>query len=422
MHLKFSWASNCPIPNLKRTLVLICGLVSFIMGPSLRADDLDEIRAELKKSREVIESLLGRIETLEANSAASSDASMISQATERIDYLEENVFEIQDRIGNKPPVQVFDGQSLLLGGFLTTQFTTIVGEDNTTSSFNATQFELLIRSDITKEISFFAAQGFLWEADEDFLSDPNKPHFKPHVLRTPLILGSVNYRHNDHLQIEAGRFITPHGIINIEHFPPTLLDLRQPQFLRPFSGQTIFPNFLTGARVHGSRFSENGDGRLSYSLYTGAHVTGPVKEANALHSGLRLEYDFSSHGITIGTNYAHGSRSNAGDYDLVGVDLLYNKGPVLWKTEVFSSFEKAGADDRFAFYTQPSYRINDKWIGFYRFDYLDNGVLPGSITKEHVFGVNFLPISIVRLRGEAIFRDTKEADTLLFQLSSTVSF
>ncbi|MGR3220673.1 MAG: hypothetical protein ACUZ8H_12790, partial [Candidatus Anammoxibacter sp.] len=133
------------------------------------------------------------------------------------------------------------------------------------------------------------------------------------------------------------------------------------------------------------------------------------------------------------------------DYNTVGLDLLYDKGRILWKNEVYVSLENE-APDRVTFYTQPSFRITDKWIGYYRYDYLDPGQgLP--VSTEHLVGLNYLPNPLVRIRAEYFFKHINDftdstglfgsrsdltglitptrvssEDIGVFQLSATISF
>ena len=80
-------------------------------------------------------------------------------------------------------------------------------------------------------------------------------------------------------------FITPAGIIHIEHFPAILLDPEQPQFLRHFSGQTIFANFTNGIHFHGSTFTgPRGKNILSYNVWGG----GFAGNSNAFSLGFKL--------------------------------------------------------------------------------------------------------------------------------------
>lgn len=349
--------------------------------------------------------------------------------------IEERVFNVEEKVGDRALVKAFDAVELDLGGFLTQAFSVVHGENNTEYSPNFTQLELLFRANVADKWSLFSAIGFLREADID-VSDAESPFFRAGANRTPLIISWMNYRHSDALQLRAGRFVAPHGIINIEHFPPSLLDTNQPQFLRPFPGSTIFPNFMNGIQAHGRVFvGQNKSNFIEYSAYGAFHDPAPDK----VLTGARVAYGHKDSGVTFGLNYAHGSRESgaspagsftavpvrssvANRYDTVGGDILIDKGRFLWKTEGFYSFEN-DEEDRWTFYTQPSVRLHDQWVAFYRYDLLDPGQgLDRS--SEHVFGLNYLPFPIVRLRGAVFLRDFDNGrdNVLLSQLSATISF
>lgn len=408
----------------------------------LRVDAADpsepDLRRQLEENRTLIQQLQERMQSMEQalQKAEQTARTTVAQA-KRLDETEEQILALDERIGSRPVARVFDGKSLDIGGFLTQQFTFAHGKDKSASAFNATQFELLMRAQITDQVSVFSALGFLWESDLNILGpvpvNPREATFAPFAARTMAILASANYRHTDALQFEAGRFVTPHGIINIEHFPPTLLDVNQPQFLRPFGGQTIFPNFLNGARVHGKVFQAGG--QFDYSVYAGVSSTSSADRPNAENFGGRLAYRHEKSGVTLGVNYAHGQRPAAGAtpvsfahpghaYDLFGADLLLDKGRWLWKNEIFATREQGGVPDRLGFYTQPAFRFTDKFIGFYRFDYLDAGFDPFGRTIEHALGVNYLLTPFVRLRAVGITKDYKRPSTTseIIQFSTTVSF
>jgi len=419
-----------------------CWPAAFTAAAS-EAEALEALRAELAASQETarelqasMADLAARIDRLESRrpAAASESAEAEVEALgERVAYVEEGLFDVQDAVGggDRPLLKGFDAKGLSIGGFLTQQMTAVFGEDGDAFSFNATQLELLIRADVTDRISLFAAPGFLWETGpEAGVADPNSPdpRFGPHESKTPLILGDVTVTLSDALALQAGRMVTPHGIINIEHFPPVLLDPRQPMFLRPFAGETLFPNFVSGLQAKGSL--AKGDAlRLSYNLYAGSRTTGPgpSKSSEAVNAGGRLQVANSELGLTFGANLARGERADLDHYALYGFDLLYDKGLWLWKTEWFRSDEAGGAANREAFYTQPAFRLSDQWTAFYRFDYLDDGDRlwprdnPGSVT-EHTFGVNYQPVPITRFRLSATRREADPADSTTAQFSTTVSF
>lgn len=348
------------------------------------------------------------------------------ELAERLTDIEDVVLDVDERVGSRAVVNAFDATKLDIGGFLLETLTHVDGEDGSATSFNRQVFELLIKAELSDQFSFFVAQAFTREATPTFV-DPEGRRNPDFNLGTgaPTPIAWANYRASDAFNIRVGRWVTPHGIINIDHFPAILLDTEQPQFLRPFGGQTIFANFQTGIQLHGKKFVGNSGSRLDYAFYVG-NFGGNADNFNV---GGRVAYTFSDTGLTFGVNGAFGRRADDLDseYTLLGLDLLYDKGPILWKTELHVTDEDLG-EDRKAFYTQPAWRFKDDWFAFYRYDFLDDGQARGDRT-EHVFGLTFNPIPQVRIRGTATFRHfdarggfLREANARLYQLSTTYSF
>jgi len=360
--------------------------------------------------------------------------SEVETTKQRVKRLESIAQRVDEQVGSAAVVNAFDAVELNLGGFLDLAATHVNGEDESVTSFNRQVAELLISADIAEDWRIFWAQSFLRKSGPNFTQNPStadtaSPDFDNlDGAETDTVLAWVNYQHSDAVQVQAGRFVTPHGIINQQHFPASLLDATQPQFLRPFSQQTIFPNFTNGIQLHGSTFLGSGldADQLSYNLYTGS-FTGNSNEFNV---GGRAAYNVGSLGLTVGANIAYGDRTDErnADYVVVGGDIEYDAGPIIWKNEIFATDEDVG-DDRLAAYTQPGYRLSDRWTAFYRFDYLDRGSDPETLAArlesiEHSLGLNFQPHSNVRLRG--IVRNTNfdesDDDAQTVELSATLSF
>lgn len=420
---------------LMATTALISVPVSAQSGSN--EDKVAELSSRLDQAMALIQQLSEEIKSLKAKNSASSVSAdvetievvqqQMTAMTERIDEIEGVVVDVEDRIGSRAVANVFDAERLDIGGFLLNTFTHVNGEDGSATSFNRQVFELLINGKLSDDFTFFVAQAFTREASPVF-TDPGQRRSPDFNLGTgsPTPIAWANYRASDAFNVRIGRWVTPHGIINIEHFPAILLDTEQPQFLRPFSGQTIFANFQTGVQLHGRQFlGHNSENTLDYAFYLG-NFGGNQDNFNA---GGRVGYTFGQAGLSFGLNGAIGRRTEIGDseYRLFGADLLYDKGPILWKTEFFKTDEDLGGD-RLAFYTQPAWRVNDKFTAFYRYDYLDDGTIFGD-RREHVLGLAFNPISNIRIRGTATFRhfdsgigNFGEADAQLYQISSTYSF
>ncbi len=444
---------------LSLVLLQVFGMMSFGQA----ADDtigLTDITQHLQKIQHQIDETLERVNRLELkehsslhHSAESIDEKM-QNLFDRVEAQEDLLQDIDQKVGSRSLVRAFDATQFDFGGFLHSTFTHINGEKGSATSFDRLTFELLFKVQFNERFSAFFAQAFIRESNTRFTdtfqrTSPGFAFSGSGGMKTPLVIAWANYRQSDALNIQIGRYITPFGIINIEHFPAILLDPEQPQFLRPFSGDTIFPNFITGAQIHGQLFFA--DDSLQYNIYTGV-FTGSTPEQ--FYTGIRGAYTFSQLGSTLGINVGTGKRSltttapemitpsRNSTFYMYGIDLLIDNGPILWKNEIFFTDEDSrSGGNRMAYYTQPAYRINDQWIAFYRYDFLNDGSLqiaptsggprlqtPGNST-EHVFGMNFLPVPNVRLRASFTLKEyssgrlgAQNAQAQIFQLSGTFSF
>ena len=77
---------------------------------------------------------------------------------------------------------------------------------------------------------------------------------------------------------------------------------------------------------------------------------------------------------------------------------------------------------------QPAWHVNDKWTLFYRYDSFEPGTLDSTNDPdrtEHVLGINYDPLTSVRLRlsGAIADFDSPANETIeMIQASVTVSF
>ncbi|WP_150001774.1 hypothetical protein [Iodidimonas gelatinilytica] len=231
-------------------------------------------------------------------------AASVEEANTRIDDVEDIAFDIDERVGSRALVRAFDAKSFDLGGFIHTAATFVDGQENDEFAVNRLFFGLLASAQLSDKWSLFVGQAFMRDSDVNYGDPGNRldPNFSI-VNKTPLMLAYATYEHSDALTVDVGRFLTPHGIINIEHFPAILLDPEQPQFLRPFSGQTIFSNFINGAKVSGQVYKPNGiNGTLGYSVYAGTYT----ENSDSVNYGGRAFWSFGDTGVTIGANLGGG--------------------------------------------------------------------------------------------------------------------
>lgn len=415
-------------------LALILAAPSLAIADAASDAKMQQMQEKLAEAMAAIQALSQTVASLQQeitarktqSAAATSNVDMVAELDERVEELEDTVDTIDSRVGSRAVANAFDATKLDIGGFVDIATTLAIGEDKTEAAFNREVFELLLKAKLGKRWDLFAAQAFVRNAPLQF-SDPNgrrSPFFANNnsPVVTDTVIAWAQYSKNDMFNVQFGRFITPHGIINIEHFPANLLDPEQPQFLRPFPGQTIFANFSDGVNVHGSKYV--GNNKFSYNAYAAAWAG----NSSNLNIGGRLAYSFEDAGLTFGLNGTYGDRSSSrpASFSVLGADVLYQKGHWIWKNEIFVTDEER-APGKLAFYTMPAYKLNDKWTAFYRFDYLDTGA-PGGESIENALGLTFRPIFNAHLRG--IYRWRKatrdagipSADTHVFQLSTTFNF
>jgi len=354
----------------------------------------------------------------------------LSALEPRVDELETLAIETNEAIGDRAIPQVFDAISLDIGGFLHTQTSIVRGEDNTSFAPNNQILELLVHADLSEKWDLFFAQAFVRNAalvftDEEGIRNPEFQNNNSPIA-TGTVLAWSQYKHSDAFNVQVGRYITPIGIINREHFPALLLDTVQPLFLQPFPGQSLFANFNNGFNIYGSKFvGKERQNKLEYFAFAGAFSG----NATSLNGGGRLQYTFAKNKITLGSSLYSGDRDRLIDNDrflVSGLDLRIDSGPLLFKAEAYFSNENLNSD-KIAFYAQPAWRLQPNLIAFYRFDYFDNGsaAIP---RNEHVLGLVYNPIDLVRLR--AIYRRGSFSDELgintantdKFQFQSTISF
>lgn len=426
---KISFNNGCSARNKALPLVAM-GVFVGISAPSFadNGNDGNKPPPELKALQRQLQQMQQQINELKTKQGNRNDETL----GPRVDSVEESVVSLEDRVGDRAVIHAFEGIKVDIGGFFHSAYTHIDADDGSAESFDRQNFELLIATQISEDWSGFFAGGFLRQSGDPFGASTGGSRTNPKfnsVGENPLIIGWTNYRYNDAFNVRIGRMITPHGVINIEHFPAALLDPEQPQLLRPFSGDTLFPNFSTGIQVHGSSFINGGViNALDYAVYDSSAATNSEAHNGGTRIGLRLLDDHAK----IGLNYSSGERDDQlTRYDLWGADLRFDFGRFLLDSEVFETHGDIEGH-RLGAYVQPAWQLSSQWIAFYRYDYLDTGESVGT-TIENVVGLNYLPRPNVRLRTIYTHREydagfvggietLPEADVDIVQISGTFSF
>ncbi len=257
---------------------------------------------------------------------------------ERLDFLENEVLTMQEKVGSRSLLHAFDALELDIGGFATQSFAVLDSEKRQEGAFDLGQFELTIKAELDEQWSSFTLLEFRREAkiDESSIDDLR---FKPIRNAADLELMYVSYRHDDLLEFRTGRMVTPHGIINVDHFHPVLLHVPYPMFMRQGRAPSLFERFYVGAELRGTLPLDSlGEFRAGYVAYLGSVKAEPGRYA----FGARMRVHHEDSGTELGLNFARGRHkegSGRGSFTLEGVDLEVDQGWLLIQTEAYLSDE-----------------------------------------------------------------------------------
>ncbi len=330
--------------------------------------------------------------------------------------LDDRIYNIEKIIGEKSPLFPMDADRFRLGGFLTSTYAYLRNDSLSEQSFTSNRFELLLGVDVSQNLEFFTAFGIISQSvledansSERTYQGDNADNRRQNPV--PLIISHGTYKWSEQANIKFGRFVAPIGIINVEHFPPGLFLETAPQFLRPIPGGVFWGHFLNGVDLFGS-FDVGGptmDYHINYSSFSFINGPAPTR-GNPSHMiyGGRLRFSFLDDEVAIGTSFQGGQRDPLGDgnrddfnYENYGADLYVNAGAFNLKLEYVWSIEEGNDTNKKGLIVQPSLELSDQIRLVYRYDSYDKtDKTEDDAITEHIFGINYLPDPLLRLRVE----------------------
>jgi len=202
------------------------------------------------------------------------------------------------------------------------------------------------------------------------------------------------YVHSDLLTLRGGLILTP-GYWNVNHYPNVVLSTERPLMVRK-----VFREAFVGIMGYGTKYWD--EFGLTYYGYVGNgqsvfFTKHDDNEGKAV--GGKVTFHVPTGGtldqLDIGASFYQESPSNQDRVFAWGFDAQIHKGP--W--EVLAEFGTREAhQDRTGFYLQPSYRFNQKWAAFYRYDLFE--VASVGETQKHTAGMNYRPIPEISLKLE----------------------
>lgn len=325
----------------------------------------------------------------------------------KIKQLEDDVFELKVQQSGKKAVRVFDALNLSLGGQVTSTFTTIFGNDTSTQSiFDGTKFRILFSADISDRLNLFLNPDFVLSADY-FNAHRGSREYRKISLTQRLMIARLTYEESSNFNFLLGRYITPFGLLNMEHWDALFLSDIEPIFMRHMHHDHIFPRHLIGGQIFGKFPSESK--RFEYFLYTGTYDDVP----SDIMGGGKLIWNVKENALSIGISNFLGRGEDA-FYDAVGTEVDFQYKAFGLKSEVvYRSWDRKA--DRIGMYVQPALTFGN-FIVFGRTDYWDEALNrhPSNDEQrfEHMIGLNWLPIPLLRNRLIWMYSDySKSKDT-----------
>lgn len=330
---------------------------------------------------------------------ASNDAESIEELNQRIQELEDYLFDLEDRVGSTGLVKPSLSPELTLGGFYQGVYNYSSSKDSYSHGLDLSAVYLTGEAKLGERWRFNFAQLFGQYALPSYASTNGFIRLKNLTSRSSQLneslYANVAYNYSDALKLVMGRQRAPVGIVSREFFPLSFLYSGIPDYLSNAAGSgDIFPSYIDGVSASGKYFLPNQD-IVSYNVAVGtaADLDTSLAGLNGLsvikNTGTdyiaRLAYGVASQAFEVGLNYVSGTRDlrtisipatdtfdpanpvtfsipysyGGNDFETIGVDLYVNKNNVQLKLEYFETSEK-GQDDRKAYYIEPAWHLSNK--------------------------------------------------------------
>lgn len=384
----------------------ILPILLFIVAPSRGiaqgGSDVAELREALQSQQALNQKLLERLESVESGQAAllakfqSLEASVPDtdefreERDEILDDMREEYFSLQDRLDDLPTIS----------GYYDFEYFNDNREDSP-GEFRQHHLSLHLSKEWDKWRVFSEFEfefGTKFEGDGGTDLKEARGEFK-------LEQAWGEYVHSNTLTLRGGLILTP-GYWNVNHYPNVVLSTRRPLMVRK-----VFREAIVGIMGYGSKFWE--DFGVTYYGYVGngesdLFTKDDDNEGKAV--GGELTFHLPTNGrldmLDVGFGVYHESPSDEDRNFSWRLESRIRKGP--W--EVLTEFAMRDAEeDRAGFYLQPSYRFNEKWATFYRYDLLS--IRHSGETQEHSVGINYRPIPDISLKLEYFYsRRSRDED------------
>ena len=388
-------------------LLVASGTFAIPAAAQQAAPTIEELWAIVQQQQAEIRSLREEV------AAARAEANEASSQVEMTDAKVEATGDFLDTLAAKDTGR--DGTSI--GAYGELHYNQISSDAGDSEEIDFHRFVLFFGHEFTDRVRFFSE----FELEHSLAGDGAPGEVE-------LEQAYVDFALNDELSARTGLFLLPVGIINETHEPPTFYGVE-----RNDVESIIIPATWWEAGAGMSGRYESG---LSWdmALHSGLAMptdggsafrvrSGRQKVAEAIASDLaytvRVKYT-GIQGLELSASYQYQSDPSQVPGDgldtgqLFTAHAIYGRGGfgmrALYGSWQFDgdAVEAAGADNQTGWYIEPSYRFNDKWGVYARYEDLDAARLQDRFTQNE-FGFNFWPTDGVVLKVDYRQREFSDA-------------
>lgn len=198
----------------------------------------------------------------------------------------------------------------------------------------------------------------------------------------------IEYMRSQYLNLRLGRFLTPGGIWNVEHYPPFVPTQERPQHIRK-----IFPQISDGLQFYGHTGFSNIIADYTVYASNGSGNTGHGDENGnkALGGRLKLKFPYLTN-IEVGVSGYTEEDNSSVERKSYGADIKLQLNRLKFQGEYANVDFDPGSGGEFkttGYYGQVTYGIK-KWDVIYRYDWYD----PDDSAKDadktiNTFAINY---------------------------------
>jgi hypothetical protein len=347
--------------------------------------------------------------------------------------LDDRVFDLEEKLGGKYPFKPIDAQKGRFGGVLyhdqrIAQSESYTGKDSGGDVNSFTRIDLMVAGDLNDDLSYLFVPAWFYMSPrrhEDTAARETAGKRTDYML---VYRGYMKWDLDNKRHLKIGRFLAPFGAYISTYSPSTDFVSYWPQNVSPTGGITFTPvvdgiqyacnqgmfDVKLYAAIHGVNGGSAAQNPLEQRLLRGTpdkHLYGGrfgVKPINMLDIGLSVQAGERYYGIDMGNS----NKDLYGKFAAFAFDAKLNMGKFVVKAEYMKTNEEAVTDlytavqmenllksqgagatnydqniflmdymkgyystrmdsNKTSYYIEPSYRINQKFMIAFRYDYVD---------------------------------------------------